>query len=239
MQYGLSTLHCWIRFFECLLNIGYKKDLGKWQFRGKKDKEITDHRKTAIRNSFKQELHLLIDSPKQGADNDGNTARRFFENSSVSARILSIDEILVNRFHVILQVLSCGFTVNVPLFEAYSLETAHLFVKLYPWYNMSTTVHKVLIHGAQIIESSILPIGQLFEEAQEARNKDVRNYRESFSRKCSRKSTMEDIFRRILASSDPMISSLRKVQPKRSKALSPHALALLLPGDGGNDDESC
>ena len=24
LVYGLSTLHCWIRFFECLLHIGYK-----------------------------------------------------------------------------------------------------------------------------------------------------------------------------------------------------------------------
>ena len=25
-QYGLSSMHSWIRFFECLLHAGYKKD---------------------------------------------------------------------------------------------------------------------------------------------------------------------------------------------------------------------
>ena len=186
LQYGLSTLHCWIRFFECLLNVGYKKELQTWQSRGKESKEKLELRKTAIRNSFKQELHSLIDFPKPGGSvntNDGNTVRRFFENFEIAARILEIDETLIYRFYVILQVLPCGLTANVPLFEAYCLETARMFVDLYPWYKMSPTVHKVLIHVPKMIESMILPIGQLSEEAQEARNKDIRNYRENFSRK--------------------------------------------------------
>jgi len=28
-SYGLSSLHAWIRFFECLLHIGYKMTLEK------------------------------------------------------------------------------------------------------------------------------------------------------------------------------------------------------------------
>ena len=38
-------------------------------------------------------------------------------------------------------------------------------------------MHKVLRHGAQVIQEAILPIGQLSEEAAEARNKHFRDYR--------------------------------------------------------------
>lgn len=42
---------------------------------------------------------------------------------------------------------------------------------------MTPTVHKVLAHGKEIIEYSMLPLGELTEEAQEARNSDVKNFR--------------------------------------------------------------
>lgn len=70
-------------------------------------------------------------------------------------------------------------------------------------------------------------IGQYSEEAQEAQNKDVRNYRLHHDRKCSRTSTMEDMFHMLLMSSDPYISSFQKLKPKKGKNLSPEALALL------------
>lgn len=62
--------------------------------------------------------------------------------------------------------------------------------------------------GAQIIESSIFLIGQLSEEAQKARNKDVRNYREH--QKFSRQKMLKDVFLQLLACSDLLISSLQK-----------------------------
>lgn len=75
---------------------------------------------------------------------------------------------------------------------------------------MPTSVHKILIHGHEIIGNFLLPIGQLSEEAQEARNKDFKNYRSNFSRRCPRVHTNEDIFHLLLISSDPLITSLRK-----------------------------
>lgn len=36
---------------------------------------------------------------------------------------------------------------------------------------MTSTMHKILIHGAVITKNALLPIGQLSEEAAEARNK--------------------------------------------------------------------
>lgn len=48
---------------------------------------------------------------------------------------------------------------------------------------------KILDHGREIIKQSIVPIGQLSEEAQEARNKDYRRFRKNHTRKCSRPAT--------------------------------------------------
>jgi hypothetical protein len=82
--------------------------------------------------------------------------------------------------------MSCGFAVNIKNVKTYCLNIAKKYVELYSWYPMPTSVHIVLIHGAEIIERAPLPIGQLSEDAQETRNKDIRRYRENSSRKCSR-----------------------------------------------------
>ena len=37
LKYGLSSLHAWIRFFEMILHIAYKKETGKWKARSKED----------------------------------------------------------------------------------------------------------------------------------------------------------------------------------------------------------
>jgi len=106
-------------------------------------------------------MGLIVDQPKPGfgSTNDGNTTRRFFENSSTSASITGVDEDFIKRFHVILQVISCGHEIDLIKFQDYALQTARNFVQLYPWFHMPTSVHKILIHGAQIINSSLLPIG--------------------------------------------------------------------------------
>ncbi|EFN82709.1 hypothetical protein EAI_00063, partial [Harpegnathos saltator] len=81
----------------------------------------------------------------------GNTTRRFFENSTLSSSITGVDEELIKRFHVILQTISSGYDINVNAFQIYALETAKRFVSIYPWYNMPTTNHKILIHCSEII----------------------------------------------------------------------------------------
>jgi len=46
LQFGLSTLHAWIRFFECCLHIAYKLDIKKWQARSDKEKEQKSEKQT-------------------------------------------------------------------------------------------------------------------------------------------------------------------------------------------------
>lgn len=67
----------------------------------------------------------------------------------------------------------------------------------------------------------------LLEEAQEARHKDIRKYRQCYARKCSRSKNIEDVMKRLLISSDPYISSFRKIKHK-SMNLSTDVINLLL-----------
>lgn len=230
LKFGLSTLHAWIRFFECVLHLSYKICIQKWQARNVEEKKAVEERKKEVQREFRSQLGLIVDKPKPGfgSSNDGNTARRFFTNYEVSSKITGVDVNLIKRFYIILQVISSGYDINLELFKKFSVETAKLFVNLYPWYYMPTSVHKVLIHGKDVIENVLLPIGQLSEEAQEARNKDIKKFRADFSRKFSRVKTMEDVFNRLLVSSDPYISSLRKLPQKKLKQFLPEALELFI-----------
>lgn len=136
---------------------------------------------------------------------------------------------IVKRFYVILQTIACNKKIDVDAIGAYARETALPFVSLYPWYYMPVSVHDTLIHGAVVLENALLPIGMMSEEAQEARNKDLRKYRENFTRKCGRIQNNEDLLRRLLRSSDPVIFSLRPERERRKKLkfMLPEAIALL------------
>ena len=74
---------------------------------------------------------------------------------------------------------------------------------------MPASLHKLLIHAPDVVGSCVLPIGCMSEEAAEARNKNVQQYRLRHTRKDSREHTMEDLFVYLLVSSDPVISSLK------------------------------
>lgn len=95
-------------------------------------------------------------------------------------------------------------------FQHYCIQTAKMYVRDYTWYPMPPSLHKVLCHGAQIVDSSFLPIGQLSEEALEATNTFFKRARLNNSRMCSRISNNEDIMHHLLISSDPLVSGLRR-----------------------------
>lgn len=100
---------------------------------------------------------------------------------------------------------------------------------------MPVAVHKILLHGASVMKSFLIPIGQLSEEVQELRHKDLKNFREHFSRKISRSKTNEDMIHRLLLSSNPVISSLRPSKGRKLK-LSGAALKLTIPPKFSSED---
>ncbi|CAH1099302.1 unnamed protein product [Psylliodes chrysocephalus] len=221
LKFGLPILHARIRFFESLLHLSYKIQLKKWQARSTEEKKVVKETKEKIQEAFKEEMGLLVDVPKAGFGNtnDGNTSRRFFADPECSSRITGVSVNLIQRFKVILEVISSGNSIDVDKFEAYTYETAKLYTDLYDWHPMSPTIHKVLMHGAEVISHAILPIGQLSEEAAEARNKHLRQYRLNFARKFSRVDCNRDVLYRLLLSSDPYLSNNRPRQHKKNYAI--------------------
>lgn len=177
-----------------------------------------------VQNVIWEKLGLKADKPKSGGSstsNDGNTARRVFKN--LFADCLNLDCQLIHKFKTILIALSCQLPLDSNHFEKLSHATAELYIKCYPWYLMPSIVLKILMHGAEIISTSLFLVGMLGEEALEARNKDYKRYRKDHSRKHSRKTNLEDVFYRVMDTSDPTVStiSLRSVLKTRNDCSSP------------------
>ena len=97
---------------------------------------------------------------------------------------------------------------------------------------MSTTLHKLLLNSAALVDSCHLPIGVMSAEAAEAANKRLRQYRLRHTRRDSRLHTTSDLFGYLLVASDPLASSLglqrrRRLYASRHGKLQHERLALL------------
>ncbi|XP_049304258.1 uncharacterized protein LOC125776435 [Bactrocera dorsalis] len=232
LKFGISPLHCWIRFFEFLLHLGYKCKIQKWQIRGE-DKLPVLKRKVDIQNDFWKKLGLRVDMPRvggSGSTNDGNTARRAFTEHTIFSKITDVDEDLIFRFKIILSCLSCEFEINSSKFEIYCFQTAKRFQELYPWLPMSSTVHKVLIHSREIIENTALPMGFFGEQAAESRHQIYKADRLHHARRNNRTNNLLDIFNRAIDTSDPLISTFflsKRIQKRKRITLPPEVIELL------------
>lgn len=228
-QFGISVLHSYLRCYEYLLHISYKMDLQKWQARGNEAKESMKKRKIEITERFYKEMGLVVDQPKQGGgnSNDGNTARKFFAEPEKSSDITGIDTEIIKRFANILSVLSCGFNVNHESFKKYSIDTAKMCINTYDWYKMSASVHKLLIHGADIIKELPLPVGLFSEDVLETSQKEFKSVRLFHTRKTSRIHTNTDIAHWMLIASDPIIASKRRRHNKKKKPFAKEVLEML------------
>lgn len=159
-KYGMSSLHCWLRCFECLLHIAYKLPFKKWKV-GKDHKTQLLEVKKKIQEQFRSEMGLIIDRVKSnfGTSNDGNTSRKFFLNFKKSAQITGIEEKLIYNLGLILRIISCGKSIEIKSFIELSEETRQIYLKHYSWYYMPSTLHKLLYHSSDIIQFFDLPIG--------------------------------------------------------------------------------
>ena len=209
LKLGLSSLHCWIRSFEFILHLGYKMENKTFLARSAEEKESVARRKAEIQRKFREQLSLVVDTPKQGFGNTncGNTGRRAFEESKVFSDITGVDEEVIVRIKNILKVVCSGYEIDILRFKDYCLATSERIIELYGWYTMPPTIHKLLEHGYQVAEILDLPVGMYSEEAQEAQNKEIRNARLSHTCKISRKNAMKNQFQFLLIRSDPVVSS--------------------------------
>ena len=146
LKFGISPLHSWIRLLECCLHIAYRIPMAVWKVTKAAHKEILAERKARIQRELKIKLGLNVDMPKTGGSgttNDGNTARTAFKNIKVFAEVTELDYELLKRFQTILIALSCQLPLDPILFGDYCRCTAELYVHLYQWYPMPSSLHKV------------------------------------------------------------------------------------------------
>lgn len=144
---------------------------------------------------------------KQGADttNTGNVGRVYFSHTDIASEVTGIDKGLVKRLYTVLQVISCKEEIDIDEFEKFCIETASEFVEKYKWYNMPPSVHKVLIHGCDVMRHLGAPNGWFSEEPQEAGKKIFRDARANHSRMFRRSLTNKDIMHHLLVSSDLVV----------------------------------
>jgi hypothetical protein len=82
LHYGISPLHAWIRFFECLLHISNRMDFKMWQTT-KPFKDLYEQRKKQITTELYEKFKVRVDQPRSGGSGTsttGNICRRVFSN---------------------------------------------------------------------------------------------------------------------------------------------------------------
>jgi len=77
-----------------------------------------------------KELGLIVDVPKQGTSNDGNTARTFFKNYEIVFKITGINKELLKSTYIILQIMAW----DVARFRKYANDTAELYISKFILY---------------------------------------------------------------------------------------------------------
>jgi hypothetical protein len=127
--------------------------------------------------------------------------------------------------------MASGYAIDGEKFGKLCADTNALYLndEKTNWYNIPPTIHKVLVHGKDIIEHCPLPIGLTNEEASEANNKILRNVRLHHTRKTSWSDGMSDLYHRMMDLSDPVVldKSQQKKKKKEKKPLSSEILSLL------------
>lgn len=229
LAYGLSPLHLLINSMECILHIAYRIKLETWMVKGDESKKIYNDEKERIYRELKKDLGVNVDKPAQGSGNtnNGNTARRFFANAEDVAKITGVDVRLIHRFSVILRTLNSGFEIDSNKYDLYAKETANLYVQLYGWYYMPISVHKMLMHGKQVIDALCISVGHASEEGLEATHKLLRTARCYHTCKKSRIRSNTDLIHWLYLVSDPLLAGLRKKSTHKHDHLTTDVLALL------------
>ena len=154
--------------------------------------------------------------------------------SDVTAAICGVPNQLVKNLHIIWSTLASGFAVDPDKFQALCDETRDIYFDErsgVSWYNISPTLHKVLVHGGDLIRNCVLPIGLTNEEAGEGNNKILRHVRLFHSRKNSWLDGMADLYHRLMDISDPVILEITKKKTNchtnKRKNLSKEIISLL------------
>ncbi len=170
----------------------------------------------------------------------GNVARSAFENPIKFGQIVGVSTMLVSNLDVVWRTLASSHPINAEKFGLFCKETLDLYMQEVGWFNIPPTLHKILVHGKEIIKACPVPIGWTSEESSEANNKFIRKYLSHHTRKTSHLDTMSDLFHRLLQISDPCLvtKSFKQLRKKESRKFTPEMLEILQIPEQFNNEVS-
>jgi hypothetical protein len=243
LEYGASPLHFGLRAFSALLKMGYKQDFKQHRVT-KEHSAKFEARKLIVKEAFKRELNLIVDSGSDpGKTLSGNVARKAFANPIVFAQIIGVSPMLVSNLDVIWRTMASSYQINGREFEEFCKQTLDIYLSEVGWFNIPPTIHKILVHGRAIVDACPVALGLTSEESSEANNKFIRKFLLQHTRKTSHLDTMTDLFHRLMAVSDPcLLSKSLKENKKKSRQFTPEMKELLqIPEtdiyDSSSDDQ--
>jgi hypothetical protein len=251
LEFGLSILHFGIRTSETLLKIGYKQHEKKFTARESKTdpkqfKEKIEKVKETVRKRFKDELGLIVDKARPGSfgsTNTGNVARKIFDNPVVTASICGVSTLLVSNLACIWKTLASGYKIRDDKFEKFCQETLDIYFDEElgaPWYPMPPSLHRVLVHGSDIIRACPVPIGLTSEECSEANNKFARKFEQHHTRKLSHDASLVDLFHRLTDISDPkLVASTRQEKVSSLSKIPADMKKLIFFSDKDSNSNNC
>lgn len=165
-------------------------------------------RKQLVQSRLKKELNVRVDQVLQGhgTTNTGNLARRCLGEPEKFARCLEIDQDLVSNIALIISLFRSKKILDYDKVEALCRSTYELHYELYPWSQMSPTLHKLLRHGCEIARTYPMPPEYFAEDCVESWHKLHRRNLLQHARQNSREHRILDMFNRAVYMSDPTLS---------------------------------
>lgn len=144
----------------------------------------------------------------KGTTNTGNNARRCLKFPREFAKCLDLDPDFVEDLSNIIKLFKSKELIDLDSLDLYCKRTYWKYYELYPWAQMSPSIHKLLWHGPDIARQFDVPLIHLSEDASEAMHKYYRRNIKQHARQFSRAARLKDIFRRGMYMTDPKISHI-------------------------------
>ena len=217
-KFGLKPLHSMLRIVDKLLKIAYNNSIFKFKARevpksvfnwmNEQNKLIIQTTKQNIHIKFYNILKLDVDRPRPGfgSTNDGNMAKKIFENFSISANILGINEHLIKELHLLFRLCYSKDLVDSNNFQS-QCDMVHKLWRTYlPEETITPSLHLLLCHGNEILPFVQFRPGLYAEEGLESLHKDVRRYRLNNAVKINRKANLEQTFSKLYIRSSVLIN---------------------------------
>jgi putative intracellular protease/amidase len=101
-------------------------------------------------------------------------ARKAFANAEKTAAICGVPTMLVSNLDVIWRTLASSQPINPEKFGELCEKTLEQYMSCAQWYDIPPSLHRVLVHGKEIVEATPLPIGMTSEEGAESNTKFAR-----------------------------------------------------------------